>query len=318
MLPPDVPNGAFGPRLQATVALLAGRYHLSRRAVVAVCAEVLGVEVALGSVAGLCRATSEALAEPVAAAEAAIRSAATANADETSWSQAGTPCWLGGVVTATATVFRIAASRGGKVIRGLLGEEFAGVVGSDRWTAYTWLGAERRQVCWAHLKRDFQALVDRGGVAKAVGQPALALVTRLFAAWYAVRDDPTAWQRLPETMQPIQQEFRTLLAAGQQSPSAKAAGLCRALLALWPALWTFVTVPGVEPTNNAAERALRPAVLWRKQSFGTQSDAGNAFVERLLCVVTTCGQQRRSALDYLTAVCAAAQRAQTVPSLVPT
>jgi transposase len=316
-LPPDVPGGAFGPRLQATVALLTGRYHLSRRAVAAICAEVLGAPVALGSVAGLCQATSAALAEPVTAAEQAVRTAAVANADETSWLQAGKICWLWVVVTARATVFRIAASRSGKVLQAMLTEQFTGHVGSDRWTGYLWLGVDRRQVCWAHLKRDFQALVDRGGAAREVGEPALALAARLFVAWHAARDDPAARTRLPQAMQPAQDEFRALLTSGTESPNAKAAGLCRALLDLWPALWTFVTVPGVEPTNNAAERALRPAVLWRKQSFGSQCDAGARFVERLLCVVTTCQQQQRSALDYLTAVCSAAQHGSAIPALVP-
>lgn len=316
-LPPAVPSGAFGPRLQATVALLTGRYHLSRRAVVAICTEVLGADVALGSVAGLCQATSAALAEPVAAAEQAVRTALVANADETSWLLAGKTCWLWVVVTAHATVFRIAKSRSGKVLQAMLSEQFAGCVGSDRWTGYLWLGVERRQVCWAHLKRDFQGLVDRGGAAKEVGEPALVLVAHLFTAWHAARDDPAARARLPQTMQPIQEAFQALLTSGRENPSAKAAGLCRALLDLWPALWTFVTVPGVEPTNNAAERALRPAVLWRKQSFGTQCDAGNRFVERLLCVATTCRLQQRSALDYLTAVCSAAHLGSTIPALVP-
>lgn len=317
-LPPGVPSGAFGPRLQAAVALLSGRYRLSRRAVVGVLADLVGADLALGSVDALCRQTAAALAQPMAEVERAIRAAPVANADETSWRQAGKPCWLWVVVTGLATVFTIAKSRGGDVLKGLLGEEFAGIVGSDRWTAYLWLGVLRRQLCWAHLQRDFQGLVDRGGAAKEVGVPALALVARLFAAWRAARDDPAAWPPLAEATQPIQAEFRTLLEAGQASPSAKAAGLCRALLALWPALWTFVTVPGVEPTNNAAERAVRPAVLWRKQSLGTQTDAGNLFVARLLSVATTCQQQQRSVLDYLTAVCTATLKNDQIPSLLLT
>jgi len=221
------------------------------------------------------------------------------------------------VVTQLVTVFTIAQSRGADVIKGLLGEDFAGIVTSDRYTAYLWLGTLHRQLCWAHLKRDFQGLVDRGGAAKEVGTPALALVARLFTAWHAARHDPTAWEQLPQTMQPIQDEFRTLLEAGQSNTSTKAAGLCRYLLALWPALWPFVTVPGVEPTNNAAERAIRPAVLWRKQSLGTKTDAGSQFVARMLSVATTCQQQQRPLLDYLTAVCSAQHAGQPIPSLLP-
>lgn len=316
-LPVGVPTGAFGPRLQAAVAVLSGRYRLSRRAVVGVLADLMGAGIALGSVDALCQDTAVALVAPVAELEHAVRAAPVANADETSWRQAGKLCWLWVVVTGLVTVFTIATSRGSAVIKGMLGEDFPGIVISDRYTAYLWLGTLRRQICWAHLKRDFQGLVDRGGAAKEVGQPALDLVARLFTAWHQAQESPAACARLLETTQPIQDEFRTLLETGQQSRSAKAAGLCRDLLKLWPALWTFVTVPGVEPTNNAAERAVRPAVLWRKQSLGTQTDAGNQFVARLLSVATTCQQQQRSLLDYLTAVCTAAQQGHPIPSLLP-
>ncbi len=316
-LPPGVPPGAFGPRLQAAVAGISGRYRLSRRAVVGILADLVGARVALGSVDALCQDAAAALAAPVAELEHAVRAAPVANADETSWLQANKLCWLWVVVTRWVTVFSIAPSRRGEVIKGLLGEDFAGIVTSDRYQGYLWLGVLRRQLCWAHLKRDFQGLVDRGGAAKEVGQPALALVARLFTAWHAARTDPDLRECLPETMLPIQEAFRALLETGHTSSSTKAAGLCGALLTLWPALWTFVTVPGVEPTNNAAERAVRPAVLWRKQSLGTKTEAGNQFVARILSVAATCQQQQRSFLDYLTAVCSAQQHGHPIPSLLP-
>jgi transposase len=315
--PPDAPPGAFGPRLQAIVALLSSRYRLSRREVAAICADLLGAELCVGSVDALCRATSQALAGPVAQGQAAVRQAGVANADETEWRQAGQRRWLWVVVTAAATVFTVAASRGSAVIKGLLGEPFAGILGSDRWSAYTWVDPTRRQVCWAHLKRDFQALVDWDGAARPIGAAALVLLDGLFDAWHQARDDPAAFARLPEAVAPTRGAFRMLLEAGQRSPSPKAAGLCASLLKLWPALWTFVTVPGVEPTNNAAERAVRPAVLWRKGSFGSQSDEGALFVARLLSVAATCRQHDRSLLDYLTAVCTAAQRGHPIPSFLP-
>jgi transposase len=315
-LPSSVPTGAFGPRLQAIVAVLSSRYRLSRREVAAVCADLLGVDLAVGSVDALCQATSAALAGPVAVLEAAVRQAAVAHADETQWRLAGQRRWLWVAVTAVATVFTVAASRGSKVIKGLLGEPFAGILVSDRWSAYTWKRADERQVCWAHLKRDFQALVDWDGAARPIGQAALDLLDHLFAAWHQARADPAARVALPVTVAPLQAEFRALLEQGSRGPSAKAAGLCAALLVLWPALWTFVTVPGVEPTNNAAEQAVRPAVLWRKGSFGSQSEAGAVFVARLLSVAATCRQQQRSLLDYLTAVCTAAQQGHPIPSLL--
>ncbi len=317
-LPSDVPAGAFGPRLQATVAVLSGRYRLSRREVVGVCTDVLGAPLAVGSVDGLCQATAQALAAPMAGLAAAVREAPAAHADETSWREAGQRCWLWVVVTAVATVFTIAHSRGSQVIKGLLGEEFAGRLISDRWSAYTWVPAERRQVCWAHLKRDFQALADAGGAARAIGDEGLVLIERLFAAWQAGRAEPAPRPGLAAQVLPLQVEFRALLERGQQSGHYKAIGLCDSLRKLWPALWTFVTAPGVEPTNNRAEQAIRPAVLWRKGSFGTQSTTGTRFVERLLSVAATCKQQDRSLLGYVTAVCRAAQQGHPIPSLLPT
>jgi transposase len=316
-LPPEVPAGAFGPRLQAAVALLSGRYRLSRREVAAVCGDLLGARLAVGSVDALCQATAAALAEPVADLTAAVRKAAVAHADETSWPQAGQRRWLWGVTTRLITVFTIAASRGRGVIHGLLGEDFRGRLVSDRYAADTWLPAEQRQICWAHLRRDFLALLTYGPSAAQLGLALLDLTDRVFAAWYQARADPAAQPGLSETLAPLQAEMHALLEAGQDQRAAKAAGLSRNLLQLWPALWTFVRVPGVEPTNNAAERALRPAVLWRKGSFGTQSDAGNLFVARLLSVAATCRQQQRPLLAYLTAVCTAAQLGQPSPSLLP-
>ncbi len=316
-LPADVPAGAFGPRLQATVAVLSGRYRLSRREVVGVCTDVLGAPLAVGSVDRLCQATAAALAGPVAELEQAVQQAPAAHADETSWREAGQRCWLWVVVTAVATVFTLAPSRGRRVIQGLLGASFAGYLISDRWSAYTWIEPERRQVCWAHLKRDFQQLVDYGGPGRAIGRDALRLLAGLFRAWADLRADPTQRPRFVRRARQYQWRLRRVLERGQQAPCDKTANFCTALLKLWPALWTFVTVPGIEPTNNAAEQALRPAVLWRKGSFGTQSPEGSIFVTRLLSIAATCKQHDRSLLAYLTAVCTAAQAGQLIPSLLP-
>ena len=317
ILPAAVPTGAFGPRLQATVAVLSGQYRLSRRQVADVCGTVLDAPLAASSVDRLCQTTAAALATPVAAVQATLPQAAVANADETRWPQAGQTQWLWVVVTGLVTVFTIAASRRSRVIKDLLGEDYTGVLGSDRYAGYAWLDVAWRQVCWAHLKRDFAGLVDRGGTAKAVGTAALALVHDLFAVWHQFRGGTVDRTGLQQTMRSVQDAFGVVLADGLRSTDPKAASLCRSLDRLWPALWTFVDEDGVEPTNNAAERAIRPAVLWRKGSYGTQSDGGARFVERLLTVTATCRQQGRSVLDYLTAVCTATQLAQPVPSLLP-
>lgn len=316
-LPPEVPKGAFGSHLQAIVALLSGRYRLSRREVVELSEDLLGVALAVGSVDKLCQATAQGLAKPVAELKQALPIAEAVHSDETGWRQAGKGWWLWVVVTPFGTFFEVAASRGSAVIKGLLGADFAGYLISDRCTAYTWVPAERRQVCWAHLKRDFQGLVDWGGAATPVGQRALRLTKRLFDAWHARRDDPDAphVQGTNRRLRRIQAVFRRLFETEQTNPT-QAGTLSRSLLKLWPALWTFLTVEGVEPTNNAAERAIRPAVLWRKGSFGTQSDAGARFVERLLTVTATLRQQERNLLDFLTEVCNANLSGQPPPSLL--
>lgn len=315
--PTDVPTGAFGPRLQATVAVLCGQYHLSQRQVADVCGTVLDAPLAASSVAALCQDTAMALAAPVAAVRATLPTARVVNADETRWPQAGRTQWLWVVVSGLVSVFTIAASRGSQVIKELLGEDYTGVVGSDRYSGYAWLDATWRQVCWAHLKRDLQGLVDRGGAAEEIGTAALALVHDLFTVWHQFRGGHLDRAGLIAQLQPVQDAFDALLDAGIACADPKATGLCRALDRLWPALWTFVDADGVDPTNNAAERALRPAVLWRKGSFGTQSDAGARFVERLLTVTATCHQQGHSVLDYLTDVCTAAQRGLPAPALLP-
>jgi transposase len=316
-LPPSVPRRPFGPRLTAVVVLLPGRYRLSRREVRQAMQDLWGVRLSLGAVVRQERAQSAALAPVVAEARAAVQQAAVVNADETGWRQEKKRAWLWTAVTAELTVFVLGHSRGGAVIEALLGATFAGVVGSDRWSAYSRFPAERRALCWAHLKRAFQSLVDRGGEAEPIGRWGLAEIERLFALWHRFKAGEFDRQELRRRLIPLQARQGRLLRRGQENPDRKAAGLCRQLQKWWAALWTFARVEGVEPTNNVAERALRPAVLWRKGSFGSDSEAGSRFVERLLTVVASCGQQGRSPLDFLVAVGEAVLQGTAAPSLLP-
>jgi transposase len=221
-------------------------------------------------------------------------------------------------VTAPPTVFQIDRSRGGAVVEALLGADFGGVVGSDRWSAYSRFPAARQALCHAHLKRDFQALMDRGGDAEPIGRWDLAEIERLFALWHRFRTREFDRTELQWRLIPLQARSGRLLWRGQQTPDRRAAALCRELTKWWPALWTFARVEGVEPTNNGSERALRPAVLWRKGSFSSDSEAGSRFAERLLTVVATCRQQGRSLLDFLVATGEPALQGSPSPSLVPT
>jgi transposase len=203
------------------------------------------------------------------------------------------------------------------VVEALLGPQFRGVVGSDRWSAYSRFPAERRALCHAHLKRDFQGLVNRGGEAEPLGRWGLAESERLFALWHRFKAGEFDGHELRRRLIPLQARLGRLLRHRQENPDRKAAGLCRELSKWWAALWTFARVDDVEPTNNVAERALRPAVLWRKGSFGSDSERGTRFAERLLTVVATCRQHGRPLLALLVAAGEAARQGTAAPSLLP-
>jgi transposase len=290
------------------VALLSGRYRLSRREVRQALQDLWQVRVSLGAVVRQEQAQRAALAHVVEAARAAVQQPAVVNVDETGWRQEQQRAWLWTVVTAELTVFRIDRSRGVAAVEALLGPEFVGVVGSDRWSAYRRFPAEQRAVCWAHLKRDCQALVERGGDAEPIG--------RLFALWHRFRAGEFDRPELQRRLVPLQARMGRLLGRGQENLDGKAAALGRERTKWWAALWTLARVEGVEPTNNLSERALRPAVLWRKGSFGSDSEAGSRFAERLLTVKASCRQQGRPLLAFLVAAGEAALQGTLAPSLL--
>ncbi len=317
-IPPEVRAHTLGPRLAAVMAYLSGARHDSKRGVEEVVETVFGVPVALGTVAAVERQASAALAAAHDEARAAVRRAPVKNADETGWKQAGRLCWLWAAVTSSVAFFTIHARRGAAGLAALLGETVTGVVTSDRWGAYGRLDVHRRQLCWAHLKRDFQALVDRGGAGRDIGVQLLYLAEDVFHWWYRVRDGTMRRTTLRGYIDSQRPWLRRLLARGAACGCAKAEALCRSLKEWEPALWTFVRVEGVEPTNNAAERALRPAVLWRRRSFGCHSEEGRRFAERMLTVVQTLRLQGREVIDYLVEAITAHRRGLAAPKLLPT
>jgi transposase len=315
-LPAGVPAGHSAPRLQATTALLTGGYRLSKRQVETMLGDLFGVPLSAGEVCALEQQTSQILAPVVEELQEFCRTQ-PANIDETGWRQERQRAWLWVVVTELVTVFHITLSRGGKVVRELLGEDYRHILTSDRWSAYNGQPLRYRQVCWAHLERDFQAMVDRNNAGSAIGEELLCCAQDLFHWWRRVRDGTLSRATFRNYMSTVRAMTREALEAGSVCACAKTAATCAELLHVEAALWTFVRVEGIEPTNNAAERAARHAVQWRKTSYGTDSQAGSQFVSRILSVVATCRQQSRHVLDYLTQCCEAALHGDTAPSLLP-
>jgi transposase len=200
----------------------------------------------------------------------------------------------------------------------MLGETFSGILNSDRWSAYNWVPVFSRQLCWSHLLRDFQAFVERGGESQRIGEAILAQSGLMFEWWHRVRDGTLTRATFQANMKPVQQKVGELLRQGTACAHDKTPGTCRDILKREEALWTFVHVEGVEPTNNLGERQVRHGVLWRKMCFGTQSEAGSRFAERIMTVVATLKQQQRNVLDYLTEACDATNWGRPAPSLLPT
>jgi transposase len=315
--PEGIPSGTYGPRVQATVALYTGAYRLSKRTTQQMMEEVFGVPMSVGTIGPLEQATTEAVAAPVEEARTYVHAQKVAHLDETRWRQGDQHAWLWGAVTSWVTVFVGRLSRGGEVARELLGKQFGGILVTDRYSAYNWYPVRWRQLCWAHLLRDFEAMRDRGGCSAELGDALLTQARQMFPWWHRVREGTLKRSTFRSYMTPLRREVERLLAMGRGSKVPKTAGTCQDILKRREALWTFVQGEGVEPTNNAAERSIRPGVLWRKGSFGTQSAEGSRFVESMMTVVTTLQQQQRHVLEYLTAACAATLRDAAAPSLLP-
>ena len=316
-LPEGVPPGMLGPRAMAAVAVLSGKYHLSKRGMEELLSDLFGMELSLGTISNTEARVSEALETPVEEAKAYVQGEGVVHADETGHKVAGKRAWMWVAVTAWVSVFLIRFSRGQQVAKELLGEAFGGFVVSDRWNGYNWLSAAQRQLCFAHLTRDFTKIAERSGKSKEIGDKLLAYVQKLFHLWHLFKEGRLSRSAFQLKMAPIRREVESLLEEATVCGNAKTERMCKRILKLKDALWTFVDVPGVEPTNNMAERTIRPYVLWRKSSFGAQSERGNLFVERMMTVSATCRQQNRNVLDYVTDAVRAHLCGNEAPSLLP-
>ena len=321
---PDDCVSQFGPQLTALIAYLTVVCRLPRLVVQRFLDAVLQIPISLGSTQHAWEETSAAVAAPCAELEAVLPLAVVVNVDETGHRTNGAKRWMWAFVTRTFIVYRIAASRGSDVLKTILGETFAGILGSDRLPAYLKYVVGQRQFCWAHVTRNLLSAFDLATTpsAKRFCREALALDRRLFRLWHRFRGDPDARGRpltraeLIDKVLPIEKRLSALGERYLDAANADVRNLALAFFQHNEHFFTFVHEEGVEPTNNAAERALRTAVQWRKIMFGTRSDQGERAVERLLTVVRTCQLQELNALVYLSAAIAAHRRRQTVPSLL--
>jgi transposase len=314
--PPAGSRWAFGPRLQAAIVTLGVRNRVSRRDTTELARELFGVELATGTVDAIVQRAGDALAAPHTRLEQEIKRAAVVNIDETGWKTGGERRMLWGALSRRTAVFRIAAGRHAAEAQTMLGERYDGIVCSDRWTGYDYLDPNQRQLCWAHLLRDFTDHSEGMAEQKKFGEDGLQIARGLFAAWHNYQTDGDRTQ-LQAQIAPLETRLRALLEhAARKSPRTKYhRQFARNLLKRWPGLWTFSHTDGVEPTNNHAERSLRGAVIYRKLSLGTQSERGERSLERLLSASITCRLQKRSLFAYLTEAITAHARGDPIPAL---
>jgi transposase len=315
-LPDATGTSSFGPNLQAAVVTLTARNRISRRDMSELARDLFGLRLSTGAVDAICQRAALALEEPHERLLEQVLSAPAVNVDETGWFTAAEGRTLWTAVTPWAAIFRVARDRHRDRLEELIGENFGGILGSDRWWAYAHIDPGSRQACWEHLKRDFTRHSEGLAEQKQFGEAGTALTKRLFGAWRSFQEDQDR-ARLTAEMAPIQDELRALLERGGRKSKRTRFHRVFAnnLLKIWPALWTFLAIEGVEPTNNSAERALRGPVIYRKLSHGTQSDDGERFIERALSASVTCRLQGRSLFTYLRELLTAHARGDPVPLL---
>jgi transposase len=314
---PDViPRSAFGPRLMAVVALLTGVYHLSRRQTVRLLRELLGVRMSLGAVSAIEKRVSDAVEPAVDEVMESARAAPVKHADGTTWLRSGTLLSLWVVATTAVTVFKVLPNGQKATLRDDLFGRVCGILVSDRATALKFWAMRRRQVCWAHLVRKFVSYSERDGPAGELGKELLEYTSLLFEYWSLFRQGQLNRKTFIERMAPVRLQVEALLQRLRNAEIEGVSGSCADILEHREALWTFVEQRGVEPTNNHAERELRGLVMWRRRSFGSQSERGTRFAARMMTVAHTARKQGREILEFLTACCAPRPEGAAAPSLL--
>jgi transposase len=314
-LPAGVAAGAFGPAVAAAAATLTAA-RVSRREAARLLGDLCGLQISTASVETLVKQASDALEDAYVEVLGAVDHSAVRGADETSWQRAGQTHWLSVATAEAAALFQLSDRRDRDSAKALLGDDPAGVIVCDRYAVYLFIDDSKRQLCLAHVLRDFIALGERGGAPGRLGRKLTRQLGEVFATLNAPGRDRSDLATLAADTQPARDRISELLAQGARSRDPKTSRFCAGLLAHQTALWTFTRLPGVPATNNASERALRHAVMWRKTSYGTQTDHGDRLVERLLTMRETCRLQGRRLHQYLTTAITAHLHSQPIPALL--
>lgn len=317
-LPKEVSASCFGPRLSAMIGLSVGRFRLSRRMVEELFQNFFGTKISLGSISNIEKELTKALEKPVTDAREFAQKQAVANVDETGFRQKNVKSYLWVLVTHFVTVFQIWPNRNQAGAESLLGKIRERTVGSDRFSSYNYIDNKNRQICLEHLKRDFVGLSEKAGEVGVLGSHLASDIKQVLKIHREYKEGAHQKEHYEMKMQGYKWSVHKSLVACAELDQKKSSGMCREILKHKEAMWTFTKKPEVEPTNNAAERALRHAVIWRKLSFGSQSERGSRFVERILSVVASLRQQKRNVLEWLTEAYQASIQQSTPPSLLPT
>lgn len=310
----EIPTSPFGPRLMSIVALLTGVYHVSRRNTSKLLFDLLGVPISLGAVSAIEARVSDAVVPAVSEAWKRVEGAPIKHTDGTTWLKAGAVLALWTIASTAATVFKIVADGSRTTLAPLYGA-LRGILVSDRAAALSFWAMERRQICWAHLLRKYVSFSERAGPAGEIGRRLLDYTVLVFDYWHDYKAGTLDRATFLAWMAPVRAQVEAVLERAAASGIDRLAGSCANILDHRAALWTFLGTDGVEPTNNHAERELRAFVLWRKRCFGTQSERGNRFAERLMTVAHTARKQRKDVLGFLTASCQAQLDGTPAPSL---
>ncbi len=316
-LPQTVPRGCFGPNVVAVVTLLSSFGRLSQRIIATLLQDLFGLQISDGQISRLQSIGRKAMQAGYDEIVEDVRNSSAVNMDETGWRENGRKAWLWTVVGRLGTLFAVRTSRSRAVATDLLGEKFNGIVVSDRYSAYSHLEDHRHQFCWAHLLRDFQAMIDRGGCSADVGTVLKQSGRELIHHWNRLQSRQIQRATFDGHYRRLRSEILDALHDGSLCNHSKTAETCRRLSNECFSLFVFVHYHGVSPTNNAAEQALRKSVIFRKLSFGTEEQTGSKNMSVILSVMETCRRINRSRLDFLRESIHAAFSNKPAPRLLP-